>query len=165
MQVVSIVDRIASYLYRKLRDAESRRQQAELHSIGSNVVIDPRVFIWSGPEVVIGNNVQINGYTFIYGGGGVEIGDGVMIGANSVISSVSHRMAAAHRQDLTLARVKLGKNVWLGAGCVILPGVEIGDNSVIGAGSVVTKTLPANVVAIGAPAVARRRLEPEELQP
>jgi galactoside O-acetyltransferase len=158
-----VTDRIAAFVFRRMRDAEARVRLSELRSIGRNVVIDPRVFIWSGPEVVIGNNVQINGYTFIYGGGGVEIGDGVMIGANSVISSVSHRPTAAQRQDLTLARVKLGKSVWLGAGCVVLPGVEIGENSVIGAGSVVAKSIPANVVAVGVPAVVRRSLEPEEL--
>jgi len=148
-----------------MRNAEASARLSELRSIGRNVVIDPRVFIWSGPEVVIGNNVQINGYTFIYGGGGVEIGDGVMIGANSVISSVSHSMAVVHRQDLTFARVKLGKNVWLGAACVVLPGVEIGENTVIGAGSIVTKSLPANVVAVGVPAVVRRSLELEDPQP
>jgi len=162
---MKVTDRIAAFIFRRMRDAEASARLSELRSIGRNVVIDPRVFIWSSPEVVIGNDVQINGYTFIYGGGGVEIGDGVMIGANSVISSVSHCPAAAHRQDLTLARVKLGKNVWLGAGSVVLPGVEIGENTVIGAGSVVAKSLPANVVAVGVPAVVRRSLELEEPQP
>jgi len=161
---VSVLERIGSFLYRKCRDAEARRQRSELRRVGTNVVIDPRVFIWSGSEVSIGNDVQINGYSFIYGRGGVHINDGVMIGANCVISSVSHGLALKDRQSLVLGPVKLGKNVWLGAGCVVLPGVEIGDNSVVGAGSVVTKSLPANVVAIGAPAVVRRCLEPEELE-
>ena len=158
-----MIDRILSHLYRKLHDAEVRRLQRQIGHVGSNVAIDPRTFLWSAARVSIGNNVQINGYTFVYGRGGVEIGDGVMIGANCVISSVSHPVAIAERSTMTEAKVKIGARVWLGASVVVLPGVEIGENSVVAAGSVVTKSLPPNVVAAGVPAEVKRQLSSEEL--
>jgi acetyltransferase-like isoleucine patch superfamily enzyme len=158
-----MVDRILSYIYRKLHTAETRRLQRQMGHVGSNVVIDPRTFVWSAENVRIGNDVQINGYTFVYGRGGVEIGDGVMIGANCVISSVSHPVAIADRSMMTESKVRLGARVWLGAGVVVLPGVEVGENSVVAAGSVVTKSLPANIVAAGVPAEVKRQLSSEEL--
>ena len=55
--------------------------------------------------------------------------------------------------------VHIGRNCWIGAGAVILPGVTIGDNSVIGAGSVVTKDIPENVVAVGNPCRVLRKID------
>ncbi|MBQ9598477.1 MAG: sugar O-acetyltransferase, partial [Clostridia bacterium] len=68
------------------------------------------------------------------------------------IATLNHDLNPEKRQSLIPSPVKIGSNVWIGAGSTILPGVTIGDNSVIGAGSVVTKDIPENVVAVGSPA-------------
>jgi galactoside O-acetyltransferase len=157
------MDRLLQWLYRRLRLAETRRLRRQLGFIGEGVLIEPGVVIWSPSEVRIEKGAAINELTFIYGSGGVFIGPEVMIGANCVISTVSHPIALSSRSRLVESPVRLGARVWLGAGCIILPGVEIGENSVIGAGSVVTKSLPPNVVAAGVPAEIKRQLSAEEL--
>ena len=76
-----------------------------------------------------------------------------MIGPNVTIATASHPVLPALRQKALQYNVDvfIGSNVWIGAGAILLPGVRIGDNSVIGAGSVVTKDIPENVVAVGNP--------------
>jgi galactoside O-acetyltransferase len=59
-------------------------------------------------------------------------------------------------------QIHIGKNVWLGAGAIILPGVTIGDNSIVGAGSVVTKDVPANVIVVGNPARVLRQITEDD---
>jgi galactoside O-acetyltransferase len=83
-----------------------------------------------------------------------------MIGPNVVIATASHPIDPELRQRVTQFNldVHIGKNVWIGAGALILPGVSIGDNSVIGAGSVVNKDIPANVVAVGNPCRVLREI-------
>ena len=83
----------------------------------------------------------------------IYVGDGTMFAPNVVVATGAHPIdptlrAGAYQYNL---EVHIGKNCWLGAGTVVLPGVTIGDNSVIGAGSVVTHDIPANVVAVGTP--------------
>ena len=76
-----------------------------------------------------------------------------MIGPNVTIATAGHPILPVLREQVYQYNmpVHIGRNCWIGAGAVILPGVTIGDNSVIGAGSVVTKDIPANVVAVGNP--------------
>lgn len=83
----------------------------------------------------------------------VTIGDDVAIGPNVVISTAGHPLdAKVRRSGLEFAKpITIGDGVWIGAGVVIVPGVEIGANSTIGAGSVVTRSIPADCVAFGNP--------------
>ena len=115
---------------------------------------------FGGRHVHLGKNVYTNfGVTFV-DDTHIYIGDYTMIGPNVTIAT------AGHPVDPDLRRmglqynlpVHIGKNCWLGAGSVVLPGVTIGDNTVIGAGSVVTKDIPANVVAVGNPCRVLRQV-------
>ena len=83
----------------------------------------------------------------------IYIGSNTMIGPNVIIATAGHPVLPELRLKVAQfnAPVHIGKNCWLGAGAIVLPGVTIGDNTVIGAGSVVTKDIPANVVAVGNP--------------
>ena len=94
----------------------------------------------------------------------IYIGDGTMIGPNVTIATGAHPLDPALRnRGLQLNHpVKIGKNVWIGAGAVLLPGVSVGDGAVIGAGSVVTKDVPAGTVAVGNPCRVIRKLEAGE---
>jgi galactoside O-acetyltransferase len=83
----------------------------------------------------------------------IYVGDCTMFGPNVTVATAGHPIdpelrAKAYQYNMP---VRIGKNCWLGAGVIVLPGVTIGDNTVIGAGSVVTKDIPANVVAVGNP--------------
>lgn len=82
--------------------------------------------------------------------GGITIGDGTIISANVQLLSNGHDL---HQRNLLLCKpISIGKNVWIGAGVTIMPGVSIGDNAVVEAGAVVTRDLPDNVVVAGVPA-------------
>jgi len=82
-----------------------------------------------------------------------------MIGPNVTIVTVNHEINPETRINAIPKPVKIGKNVWIGANCTILPGVTIGENSVIGAGSVVTKDVPANIVVAGNPAKLIKKIK------
>jgi galactoside O-acetyltransferase len=92
--------------------------------------------------------------------GDVWIGDHTMIGPNVIICTTGHPVDPIYREmdahySLT---IHIGRNVWIGSNTVILPGVTVGDNTVIGAGSVVTKDIPENVVAVGNPCKIKRAI-------
>ena len=90
----------------------------------------------------------------------IYIGDHTMIGPNVTIATANHPLAPELRERAYQYNlpVHIGKNVWLGAGVIVVPGVTIGDNTVIGAGSVVTRDIPANVLAFGVPCRVQREL-------
>ena len=108
---------------------------------------------WGGKHVHLGKNVYANFHLTCVDDTHIYIGDYTMIGPNVTIATAAHPILPTLREQgyQYNAPVHIGKNCWLGAGVIILPGITIGDNTVIGAGSVVTKDLPANVVAVGNP--------------
>ena len=121
----------------------------------------PPFYTDCGKNIKIGKNVFINSCCRFQDQGGIEIGDGSLIGHNTTIATLNHDFNPQKRQNLTPSPVKIGKNVWIGSDCTILPGVEIGDGSIVGAGSVVTKSIPANVIAVGNPARVVKEIEVE----
>ena len=90
----------------------------------------------------------------------IYVGDCCKFGPNVVIATAGHPILPKLRREQYQynASVRIGNNVWIGAGAIILPGITIGDNSVIGAGSVVTKDIPSNVVAVGNPCRVLREI-------
>lgn len=121
-------------------------------SIGANVLIKRKAYFGNGAEIQIGDNSQI-GINCIMDND-IIIGNDVTMGPDVIIYTSSHEY-----KDLGIPinqqgkkphrKVIIGNNVWIGARCIILPGVTIGDNSIIGANTVVTKDVPANTVFCG----------------
>lgn len=144
--------------YMKKREEMLPRLFAE---VGEGCCIESPFYAnWGGHHVHLGRNVYANyGVTFV-DDTHVYIGDCTMLGPNVVIATAAHPIDAQLRQKgLQYNKsVRIGKNCWLGAGVIVMPGVTIGDNCVIGAGSVVTKDIPSNVVAVGNPCRVMREV-------
>lgn len=106
-----------------------------------------------GYNIEIGENFYSNHNLVILDGAKVKIGDNIFIAPNCCITTAGHPINIDERnRGLEYAYpIKIGNNVWIGAGVNILPGVTIGDNVTIGAGSVVNKSIPANSIAVGNP--------------
>ena len=122
--------------------------------IGQGCYIEPPLHAnWAGKHVHLGDNVYANFNLTLVDDTHIYIGDRTKLGPNVVISTAGHPILPELRmQGLQYNMpVHIGKNCWLGAGVLVMPGVTIGDNTVIGAGSVVTRDIPANVVAMGTP--------------
>lgn len=129
--------------------------------IGKDCYIEPPLRSnWGGAHVHFGNNVYANFNLTLVDDTHIYVGDYTMIGPNVTIATAGHPILPELREKAYQYNVSvhIGKNCWIGAGAIILPGVTIGDNSVIGAGSVVTKDIPANVVAVGNPCKVLREI-------
>ena len=134
-----------------LREAKLRELFAE---VGEGTYVESPFYAnMGGRHVHLGKNVYTNfGATFV-DDTHIYIGDYTMLGPNVTIATASHPIDPdLRRKGLQYnLPVRIGSNCWLGAGVIVMPGVTIGDNTVIGAGSVVTRDIPANVVAVGNP--------------
>lgn len=118
----------------------------------------PPFYTDCGRNIHIGKGVFINAGCKFQDQGGIYIGDGALIGHNAMLATLNHGMLPEERQYLIPKPIHIGKNVWIGSNSTILPGVTIGDNAVIGAGSVVTKDIPENMLAVGSPAKVIRSI-------
>lgn len=136
-------------------EAEKREQILKelLAEVGENCYIEPPLHTNWGKHTHLGNNVYVNFNLTLVDDTHIYIGDNTMIGPNVTIATAGHPIEPELRRKIAQFNipVSIGKNVWIGAGVIILPGIQIGDNTVIGAGSVVTKDIPSNVVAFGNP--------------
>ncbi len=120
---------------------------------GKAFTIEPPFNCDYGYNIEIGENFYMNVNGVILDGAKVTFGDNVFIAPNCGFYTAGHPLDVERRnQGLEYAYpIKVGNNVWIGAHVCVLPGVTIGDNCVIGAGSVVTKDIPANTIATGNP--------------
>ena len=141
-----------------LPPAERRALLAEqLAYVGAEAVIRPPFFCDYGYNIRIGDGAFLNFNCVILDVVEVVIGAGTQIGPLVQILTADHpRDPELRRSGLEFGRsVRIGDNVWIGGGAMLLPGVTVGDNAVIGAGSVVTRDVPPGVTVVGNPARAR----------
>lgn len=115
------------------------------------------------PHVFVGERVFVNSDCFFVALGGICLADDVLIGPRVTLISVNHVEEPSHRRDLQLSAVHIEKGAWLGAGVTVLPGVTVGENAIVGAGSVVTKDVPAGMVVAGVPAKIIRPIKKGEM--
>ena len=154
------------YEYNLTRPSEGEKRRELLSrmfaEIGDGCYIEPPLHAnWAGKHVHFGKNVYANFNLTLVDDTHIYVGDNTLFGPNVVIATAGHPIDPELRdkQYQYNIPVKIGKSCWLGAGVVVLPGITIGDNVVVGAGSVVTKDLPDNVIAVGNPARILRRVE------
>lgn len=142
-----------------------------LGSVGEGVWIEPPFFCDYGPQVTIGAQTFVNANCVFLDSAEIRIGARGLIGPGVQFLTPDHPLRAADRISLDwtpasgrspyrtrAAPIRVGDNVWIGAGALVLPGVTIGDNVTIGAGSVVTADVPSNVLAFGNPCRVQREL-------
>lgn len=156
------LDLVASYNTTSVRQGDLRRELLEqiLGAVGEDVEIRPPF------HVDYGTNLRIGARTFVnFGLMALDVAD-ITLGADCQLGPNVQLLTPTHPVDPELRRAKweaakpivIGDNVWLGGGVIVCPGVTIGENTVVGAGAVVVKDLPANVVAVGNPARVVREI-------
>ncbi|MBQ8590231.1 MAG: sugar O-acetyltransferase [Firmicutes bacterium] len=153
------------YDFNATRPLEYKRRMALLKEmfaeIGDDCYIEPPLHSnWGGHHVHFGTGIYANYNLTLVDDTHIYVGDYTMFGPNVVVATAGHPLDPELRQKGLQynASVRIGKNCWIGAGVIIVPGVTIGDNVVVGAGSVVTKDLPDNVLAMGNPCKVIREL-------
>ncbi len=143
-------------------DDEAARQALTelLGSLGEGAYVKPPLAVDYGENVHIGARTFVNSNLTALDVARITIGEDCQIGPNVQLLTPTHPVDPQPRRDKLEAAlpIVLGDNVWLGGGVIVCPGVTIGDNTVVGAGSVVVRDLPANVVAVGNPARVVREI-------
>lgn len=133
--------------------------------IGENCYIEPPLHSnFGGGHVHFGNNIYANFNLTLVDDTHIYVGDYTMFGPNVIVATAGHPIVPTLREKGYQFNmpIHIGKNCWIGAGVIILPGINIGDNVVVGAGSVVTKDIPSNVVAFGNPCKVIRPIGPRD---
>lgn len=135
------------------RDARQAAIREILGGAGENCVVEQPLFCTYGYNTTVGDNFFMNVNGKLMDSGKITIGNNVFIAPDVCIVTEEHAMDVAQRlEGLEYTHpVTIGDNVWICTGAIVLPGVTIGANSVIGAGSVVTKDIPPNSLAVGNP--------------
>ncbi len=153
------------YEFNSTRPTEQEKRQRMLREmfceIGENCYIEPPLHSnFGGAHVHFGNNVYANFNLTLVDDTHIYVGDNVMFGPGVIVATAGHPILPELREKAYQynAPVRIGRNCWIGAGAILLPGVTVGENTVIGAGSVVTRDLPANVVAVGTPCRVLREI-------
>ncbi len=151
------------YDYNATRPSELEKREKLLKEmfaeIGEGCYIEPPFRAnWAGKHIHFGNNVYANFNLTCVDDTHIYVGDCTMFAPNVVLATAGHPILPDLREKAYQFNmpIHIGRNCWLGAGVIVMPGVTIGDNTVIGAGSVVTKDIPANVVAVGNPCKVMR---------
>lgn len=157
------MDRLYDFNHTRPTEPDKRAELLKelFAEVGEGCFIEPPLYAnWGGRHVHLGKNVYANFHLTLVDDTHIYIGDYTMIGPNVVIATAGHPILPELREQgyQYNAPVHIGRNCWLGAGVIIVPGVTVGDNAVIGAGSVVTKDIPSNVLAAGNPCRVLREI-------
>lgn len=146
------------YEFNMTRPSEQQKRaellREMLAEVGEGCYIEAPFYAnWGGKHVHFGNYVYANFNLTLVDDTHIYVGDYTMFGPNVTVATAGHPILPELREKVYQynAPVHIGRNCWIGAGAIILPGITIGDNTVVGAGSVVTKDLPPNVIAAGNP--------------
>ena len=146
------------YDFNQTRPTELRKREKLLKKmfaeIGEGCYIEPPLHTnMGGHHVHFGSNIYANFGLTLVDDTHIYVGDNTMFGPHVTVATAGHPIDPQLREKGLQFNmpVTIGRNCWIGAGAIIMPGVTIGDNVVIGAGSVVTKDIPDNVVAVGNP--------------
>ena len=160
---LTAMDRMQAYNASSARAAQERRRLLEqlLGSVGAGTVIRPPFVVDFGTHITVGERCFANYGLVALDVAPISIGDDVQIGPNVQLLTPTHPVAPEPRRAKWEAAqpITIGDNVWLGGGVIVLAGVTIGENTVVGAGAVVTRDLPADVVAVGNPARVLRSID------
>ena len=153
------------YEYNMTRPTEGEKRAALLKEmfaeIGDGCYIEPPFHAnFGGAHCHFGKKIYANFNLTLVDDTHIYMGDNTMFAPNVVVATAGHPLEPSLRNDGYQYNmpVHIGKNCWIGAGVLIMPGVTIGDNVVVGAGSVVTKDLPSGVLAFGVPCKVQREI-------
>ena len=157
------LDRLYDFNMTRPTELEKRQKLMKemFAEIGEGCYIEPPLHSnFGAAHCHFGNYIYANFNLTMVDDTHIYVGDYTMIGPNVTIATAGHPILPKLREKAYQynASVHIGKNCWLGAGVIVLPGITIGDNTVVGAGSIVTKDLPANVVAVGNPCRVLRQI-------
>ena len=143
---------------------ERFRLVQEIFGREAKVWIEPPFYFCYGTNIEIGDMCYINFNCNFVDDGKIVIGQKVMFGPAVTIATVGHPINPNYREYMYTDPVRIGNNCWIGAASTICPGVTIGENSVIGAGSVVTRDIPANSIAVGNPCRVLRSITEQDMK-
>lgn len=159
------------YEYNQLKPSQLKQKEEMLKTmfaeIGEGCYIEtPFHANFGGHHVHFGKKVYANFNLTLVDDTHIYVGDYTMFGPNVVLATAAHPILPELREKgyQYNAPIHIGKNCWLGAGTIVLPGITIGDHSVIGAGSIVTKDIPSHVVAVGNPCKVLREIDEKDKQ-
>jgi maltose O-acetyltransferase len=160
-ELVAARQRARELLARYNASAEEQLLRELFARVGAEPFVEPPFFCDYGSNTSVGDRFYANTGCIFLDSAPVTIGDRVLFGPAVQLLAATHPLEAELRaQSLEYAEpISIGDDVWLGGGAIVLPGVTIGDRAVVGAGSVVTRDVPADVVVAGNPARVIRSLE------
>jgi acetyltransferase-like isoleucine patch superfamily enzyme len=156
--------------FNALRPSETEKRNIIIKKlfgqIGNGFIIRPPFYCDFGYNISIGENFGANCYCIILDVSKVTIGNNVLFGPNVRLFTGGHPIHHETRNTKlgSAFPINIGNNVWIGGGSIVNPGITIEDNTVIGSGSVVTKDIPTNVVAVGNPCRVIREINDEDRQ-
>lgn len=148
--IATLAHRLLGWLQR-----QSVRYLVRRMAVGDRVKIRSGLHVTKPENITIGNDVSIHVNCVLQAHAPIEIGDMTLVAANCTIVTANHDVSKTGLDafyTLIKAPVKIGRECWLGAGVLVLPGVTIGDGCVVGGGSVVTHDLPPRTICVGVPA-------------